>query len=367
MRARKNRRYRDVLLTTKKPRGDAICLDDIFSVGSSLDVVLTGNVVMEPKSGLNSICLPTTILCNGHDDTFTLVNSLDVVVAGNVMVDPKRYPNAICVPSTVPMHNSFGHTKNAVYKPKICVKRAKYSRTGCSKVVSFQDIGAKLSRADGEAEGCNDANTVQMSNYYPGSSGSFDHKKKSACIQNARIKRAKSTRTSEIQSRSKVVTFKEIRAELDSYKHSKNDNSEGLDESCKRTCARVSSRALSSAAAETAMPSAVSVVLRVSDTTSVISNPALSQHSSSDASTPVVSNRTISRARSQSSGSHSTTPVVSNRTTSRGDGLHGSVSMTGIWTSSIGLRHSDKVTNSSGHTPILTDTLKRVHKYAPLA
>jgi hypothetical protein len=357
MRARKNRRDLKVLLTTKKPRGDAICLDDIFSVGSSLDVVVTGNVVMEPKSGPNSICLPTTILCNGHDDTFTLVNSLDVVVAGNVMVDPRRYPNAICVPSTVPMHNSFDHTKNAVYKPKICVKRAKYSRKGRSKVVSFQDIRAKLGSADGEAEGCNDANTVQMS------------EKKSAYKQNARINRAKSTRKSEIQSRSKVVTYKEIRAELDSAggeRESKNDNIERLDESFTRTCARVSSRALSSAAAETSMPSALSVVLRVSDTTAVISNPALSQHSNSDASTPVVSNRTNSRARSQSSGSDATTPVVSNRTTSRGDGLHGSVRRTGIWTS-MGLRHSGKVTNSFGPTPIPTDTLKRVRKYSPQA
>jgi hypothetical protein len=289
------------------------------------------------------------------------------------MVDRKRYPNAICVPSTVPMDNSFDHTKNVVYKPKICVKRATYSSTGesrsretnhhRSKVVSFQDIRAKLGSAGGEEEGCNDANTVQMS--------SFDRKKESAYKHNARIKRAKSTRTSASQSRetnhrrSKVATYKEIRAELDSaggkgeccddanndHKHSKNDNSKRLDGSYfKRTCARVSSRALSSAAAETAMPYALSDV-------------ALSQHSGSDASTPVVSNRTNSRARSQSSGSDATTPVVSNRTTSRGEGVHGSARRTGIWTS-MGLRHSNKVTNSSGPTPIPTDTLKRVRKYA---
>lgn len=380
MRARsksKNRRNLEVLLTTKKSGGDAI-----FSVGSSLNVVITGNVV-EPKSGPNSSRLPIHVLCNGHDDTFTLVNSLDVVVAGNVMVDPKRYPNAICVPSTVPMHNSFDHTKNAVYKPKTHAKRAKYSRTGesrsretahhRSKFVSFLNIRVKLGSASGAAEGCNDANTVQMSNYYPGSSGSF--KKKSAYKHNALIKMPKSTRTSEIQSRetnhrrSKVVTFKEIRAELDSaggegeccreankeHKHSKNENSERLDESYfKRICARVS---------ETAMPSALSDDLRVSDTTPVISNRALSQHSSSDASTPVVSNRTNSRACSQCSGSDAMMPVVSNRTTSRSEGLHGSVRRTGIGIS-MGLRHSGKVTNSFGPTPILTDTLKRVCKYS---
>ena len=74
------------------------------------------------------------------------------------------------------------------------------------------------------------------------------------------------------------------------------------------------------------------------------------------------------RACSQHSGSDATTPVASYSTnTSTGEGLHVSASMTGIWTSSIGLRHSDKVMNSSGPTPILTDTLKRVRKYAPQA
>jgi hypothetical protein len=54
MRARsksKNRRDLEVLLTTKKPGGDAIFLDKIFGVGSSLDDVLTSNMVMDPKSG----------------------------------------------------------------------------------------------------------------------------------------------------------------------------------------------------------------------------------------------------------------------------------------------------------------------------